>query len=175
MLAEMIDDVRRAAGVGAWHAALALTLTLPEICAKASGQRYPEWFDRYVAPAFRVPNSVLGDTGWDAITGHDAYALRNAFHHAGNDDLSVYTRADDAFLERITLTESSGVGRTGVRKLQVPFHDRKAQLVLPVGDLCEQILAGVRQWALEYSDDPGVRSRLGRLVTIKNRDTGPDP
>jgi hypothetical protein len=174
-LARMINDVHRASEIGAWHAALALTLTLPEICAKASGQRYPEWFDRYVAPAFHVPPRVVGDPSWVAITGHDAYALRNAFHHSGNDDLSVYKRANESFLGRITLTESSRVAGTGVRKLRVPFHDQKAQLVLPVGDLCEQVLDGVTRWALDFAFDREVQSKLEQLVTIKPRSTTPDP
>lgn len=170
-LARLVFDVRVAAGADAWHAALALSLALPDICAKATPTRmhYTEWFDRYVAPELKVPWGLFPDdpASYSAMTGHDAYALRNAVLHSGDDDLSTYRKASEAFLESIILTQSRTVGGPGVRKLRIPMGDRKAQFALPVGHLCDFICRGVRKWAEEFQDDPSVRARLDRIVTIK--------
>ena len=73
-----------------WHAALALALTVPDICGQIeypdwagpghAGKRYPAWFDAWVKEKlFRV-----GHNGKELpMSGADCYALRNAFLHTG--------------------------------------------------------------------------------------------
>jgi hypothetical protein len=73
-----------------WHAALALSLTVPDICGQIEfpewggprhvGKRYPTWFDAWVKDRlFR-----FGADGKEfPMSGADAYALRNAFLHTG--------------------------------------------------------------------------------------------
>jgi len=73
-----------------WHAALALALTIPDICGQIeypawagpgnTGRRYPEWFDNWVKEKlFRI-----GHQGKEfPMSGTDCYALRNAYLHTG--------------------------------------------------------------------------------------------
>ena len=67
-----------------WYAALAMAFTLPDICAKLKypvikrGERYANWFNEYVAPAY----TFVGKDG-PMFTGEDCYALRCAFLHEG--------------------------------------------------------------------------------------------
>lgn len=169
-LERLAQDLRLAAGAGAWHSALALALALPDICCKAQGGvTYADWCRRYVEPHF-----VTLGIATPMITGHDIYALRNAYLHFGDDNLSQYRRRDDALLDRIVLTVSGGVSGAGVRKFQHPSEDSKACLALPVGDLCEQILEGVTDWSTAVVADVGVRDRLDRFLLIRPSGAGPD-
>jgi len=178
-LAMLSDDVERAGRAGAWHAALALALTLPDICSKAdpAGFKYHEWCERYLTPRFRIPHgNLFGIENLTAFTGHDCYALRNAYLHAGNDDLSAYRRAADAQLGRIVLVQSDDFGRLGGgRKFQLPWKSTKAEFRLPVGDLCEQIIRSVEQWAMERATDHTVQKNLDRLLTIAPPSASPTP
>lgn len=169
-LERLAQDLRLAAAAGAWHSALALALALPDICCKAQGGvTYADWCQKYVEPHFVTPGLVT-----PMIIGHDIYALRNAYLHSGDDDMSQYRRRDDALLDRIVLTASSGVSGAGVRKFQHPREDSKARLALPVGDLCEQILKGVADWSSVVAADEGVRDRLDRILLIRPSSAGPD-
>lgn len=55
MIDMLIDDVNKALNAEAYMAALALVLTIPDICAKAeygdslgNKERYVKWFDKYI-------------------------------------------------------------------------------------------------------------------------------
>lgn len=77
-----------------YQSALALALTLPDICGKAetpSAQvrvRYRAWFDKHVAPLY-MPKCILGMDEPDRriMTGDICYALRCSYLHSGNDDI----------------------------------------------------------------------------------------
>lgn len=88
---EKIDHIKVALKVGAYEAALALALTLPDICAKVengksttSGNDYIAWVDKYVN--FKVL-SFCSDTQQAEMDGTLVYALRCAFLHCGNDQI----------------------------------------------------------------------------------------
>lgn len=170
-LERYLVDIRKAGECGAWYAAVALALAVPDICSKAEGggRIYRDWFDQYVKPAFDIP--LPEDV--PRFTGHDAYALRCAFLHAGNDDLSMYRHADEAVMSHIVLTESGSVTSAGVRKVQIATPGEKARLALPIGDLCEQIIRAAERWSLENERNRIVQSRLDRLLVIRPRSTNP--
>lgn len=69
--------------------ALALTLTLPDICgqvetAQTGRNSYINWYDKYVKPLYYIENYEVTMRQFD---GELCYALRCAFLHAGNFDL----------------------------------------------------------------------------------------
>ena len=130
-----------------WHAALALALTIPDICGQIeypewagpgnTGKRYPKWFDTWVRERlFRI-----GHAGKEfPMSGDDCYALRNAYLHTG-------------------VKEARPPNQTGY-KLIVPTAGNLANMstsgtgddesiVLYVGTepLCAGICAGAREWA----------------------------
>ena len=88
-LREAIDSVRRAVADRNWIAALAVALTLPDICGKVeepdekSGERYARWFDAWLGSQFDI-SGVAPDRDI-RLTGRDCYALRCAFLHEGRD------------------------------------------------------------------------------------------
>lgn len=89
---EKITHIKVALKAGAYEAALALALTLPDICAKVesgksttSGNDYIAWVDKYVN--FEVL-SFCSDTQQAEMNGTLVYALRCAFLHCGNDQIN---------------------------------------------------------------------------------------
>ena len=89
----MIVDIEKAANAGAYRSALALALTIPDICGQIAypdcentGARYRRWFNEYVKKYYSVDHLVrsLGIKPFDAQA---CYKLRCAYLHSGNSKL----------------------------------------------------------------------------------------
>lgn len=94
---EKIEEIKRALEHDCPYCALALALTLPDICSKVAfpdktapedrAKRYRDWFDKYVSNRF-LKKSIPGmQKEITYINGYAAYLLRCAFLHNGNYDL----------------------------------------------------------------------------------------
>lgn len=93
-LMERVDEVEKVLADGFYQSALALALTLPDICGKilfpeegSVGARYRKWFDQYVSQKFMPncqPKSV--DPSKRIMDGAIAYQLRCAYLHSGESD-----------------------------------------------------------------------------------------
>lgn len=95
---EKIKEIGKALECGCYHCALALTLTLPDICGKIAfpklqkpeekRKRYEKWFDKYVSKYYQCPNDILLPNQKTCfINGYTCYLLRCAYLHNGNYDL----------------------------------------------------------------------------------------
>lgn len=100
---EKIKEIDRAIGCGYYYGALALTLTLPDICGKVycpelngkneKGERYRKWFDDFVAQVYmREPNWEFPNGSNIAFNGCACYLLRCAYLHSGNYDLKAQNK-----------------------------------------------------------------------------------
>ncbi|MFI1956133.1 hypothetical protein ACH437_30565 [Streptomyces xinghaiensis] len=127
-----------------WYAALAMSLTLPDICVKASdlskrttGPKYAVWFDENVGHKYRRP--VGADRQIHVfLSGNDCYALRCAFLHAGSADISA---------ERIRET----LGRfyfcmPGRLNNRWHLNQRNDALILMVDEFAADVLEAARLW-----------------------------
>ena len=93
---DKIYEVREALKQGLYNCALAMALTLPDICGKVeypdkssgySKERYTNWFKKYAEPMFTSDTVVVPDsavTQHTILTEKECYALRCAVLHAGN-------------------------------------------------------------------------------------------
>ena len=91
---EKIAEIRSALNANLYNCALAVSLTLPDICGKvafpqemSSRKRYKDWFSAYVKPlvtvaATKLPEEETVHITW--ITAEECWALRCAVLHAGN-------------------------------------------------------------------------------------------
>ena len=90
-----IKEARKSLDNGLYEAALALALTLPDICGqveypaiKKVGERYTKWIDNF------MDSKVLYDQFFDEVgdfkylESQDIYKLRCAFLHSGDQDIS---------------------------------------------------------------------------------------
>lgn len=89
ILIRLIDDINRALENEAYFAALALALTLLDICGKAkypnerNGIRYINWYDEYVGKYEQCPCETCQENKMPYLSGEVVYQLRNSFLHQG--------------------------------------------------------------------------------------------
>ena len=156
-----------------WYAALFIALSLPDICGKidnpeekGSKKRYVAWFEKYIEPKYKYDSlqestreDVLGVTKGQILgtlpdsqenpeillTGSDCYALRCAFLHEGNEDISGQTAQ-----ERINSFQFITPDSYHDASMRWDFHcnmdANRNILQLQVDIFCQDILDGVKDW-----------------------------
>ncbi len=93
MFERIILDVDKALDAEAYLSALALMMTIPDICAKAEygdkigkKARYIKWFDEYIGQYNRAPIKE-GDMVMPYLSGEFVYQLRCSILHEGHPDI----------------------------------------------------------------------------------------
>ena len=159
----LVRDVRRAVMGQIWYGAVGLALALPDICgfveaAQGTGSqaRYVTWFDREVAP--RYATARPGGAVEQFLCGRDCYALRCAFLHQG--DFDVTDQRARLALEQF---------RFVVPPNGLVIHNNRINdaLQLQVSNFCEDICVGVEAWLPRARSDAGQAKRLLQLATIE--------
>lgn len=146
-----------------WYCALAISLTLPDICGRlenpkdGSKERYIKWWDSYVLSKYQ---SVVGALGVVHIflSGRDAYALRCAYLHEGTDGIEEQ-RAREV-LSRIHFIAPVS-GQT------IHNNQENSVLQLQVDIFCKDICAGVDQWSVDVSNNRDIQGRKDSLIVIQ--------
>jgi hypothetical protein len=143
-----------------WYAALYLSLTLPDICArleadngKTSGPKFVAWFDQYLADKYRhriggspVPHVFL--------SGNDCYALRCSMLHEGGADIT--TQRCREVLERFHFTV---VG--------AHCNQFNSILQLDVPTFCKDVCSAAERWYSDFKQNHTDKQvRLAELVTV---------
>lgn len=147
-LETVLGEIESALAARLYYAALAVALTLPEICEslahpngslkRESYVRYKEWYRAYMAG--RVPE----------LTDEDCYSLRCGVLHQGR------------------------LGRTGMDYARIIFTSRdhgafmhrnilNDALNLDVATFCRDMISGARAWYDEHKDDEKVIEHLPLL------------
>jgi hypothetical protein len=171
----LIDGVRHAVAGRSWYAALGMALALPDICGYAetpgsgnSRARYSRWFAANVEPLYTQPPPPWreGGTPLVSLSGDDCYALRCAFLHQGEIDITDQRARDvlDRFVFVVTPPKVSMHYSTTLR-------GEHRTLLLQVDLFCEDICKAVDAW-LAALTDPDVRARVAALPTIIDYTTG---
>lgn len=102
MVNRIIKDIESSLKNECFLAALALALTLPDICGKAeypnegNGKRYIKWFDEYIGK-YEKPPEIFDDTNktkalnddMPYMSGEIVYSLRNCFLHQGTPSIDT--------------------------------------------------------------------------------------
>ncbi|WP_343633742.1 hypothetical protein [Roseateles sp.] len=160
----LIDATRQALADKNWYAALALALTFPDICQKAtspemrsSKERYSVWYDRYLLPTYTRSIDAIGFTTV-YMTALDCYALRCAYLHQG--EFSTSEQSAKQALERFFFTASpDGTGGSHCSRFNEVLN-------LDVASFCNDVLRAVEQWLLDVESDPAIAERIARFGTI---------
>lgn len=82
MIDKLVNDINKALTSEAYFSALALTLSLPDVCGKAEypnlkvGERYKKWYDDYLGQYETYEGSEN-----PYLSGEVVYSLRNSFLH----------------------------------------------------------------------------------------------
>lgn len=88
---QRIKEIRKCLNANLYEAALALALTLPDICGQIEypnalvGKRYRDWISNFVDKELLCDR--LFENDFEYLTSADLYNLRCSFLHSGNDDI----------------------------------------------------------------------------------------
>jgi hypothetical protein len=151
-----------------WYAALAVALTIPDVCAslespdeESDGARYAAWFktylgDKYLLSAF---NRRLDPTLPDFLTGAECYALRCAVLHEASDDLTPQRAAK--VLEHIRLHAVMPHNMRITQSFGAP-----EMVIISVTHFCKDMCAAARAWLDIVANDEAIQRRLAATVEI---------
>lgn len=148
------DAVRAAVNNKNWHGALALGVTIPDVCGRmefptiGSEARYKAWWDKYILPKY---NKMLYGT--------DAYALRCAYLHEGTDDV-ISQRASRA-LSNFVFVVPPSTGRVHCNK-------SNSTLQLQVDIFCLDLSDGVSKWLEDVQNNSEILARMKTLLSVKD-------
>jgi hypothetical protein len=129
-----------------WFGALFIALALPDICGgletpeKAPGERYKDWFDRYLAQEY-LP----------IFTAQDCYSLRCACLHQG------LTTNEKSAVKRIHFVEQNWRGH---------LNKSEAGLVMDIHTFCADMCLAVDRWSEDVKDNAEIQERRYELVDI---------
>lgn len=149
---EKIMDVKSALTAGANQAALALALTLPDICSKIQypseskvGVRYANWCNT------NIDFSEAHINGFEEaqLSGDMCYALRCSFLHSGNDDLFSQPAASKLKITSFELTKPDGIDGYGFR---YTLRGTDAICTIDMGYLCDLICNAAEQFYNNFPD-----------------------
>jgi len=158
-ISSFTDSVRRSIEEQNWYAALTVALTLPDICGKLecpelySGQRYAKWFDE----------NMQKYQGF--VTGNDAFALRCAYLHGGEANISEQKKKEilDEFM--FTAPKVFEGKYTGNHNIKINRF-----LMLRVDQFCLDICDAVNLWADNNNDNTGIQSSARKMIEIIDGD-----
>jgi hypothetical protein len=156
-----INAIKCAIANGNWCAALALALTMPDICGRleepsgGSQTRYVSWFDRYLSSRYRGHGGP--DRTFHTLSGSDCYALRCAFLLQG--EFGIEDQRAQQARDHFQFT----IPRPGVF---VHMTQTKAILQLQIDRFCLDMCKGVEQWLNDVEENTIVRGRMAALATI---------
>ena len=150
---EIIDDINKALDSEAWYSALALAISLPDICAfietgeNGSKRRFIRWFEA------NLPNYLR------FLSGSDCYALRCAYLHQGHED----TRSQNAqdLIERYYFVAPK-------KGWTVHFNRLGTVLQLQVDVFSKDISAAALKWWDNIEKSSEVETRLNHMIKIRD-------
>jgi hypothetical protein len=163
---QFVAAIRQSLQAENWHAALFLSLAMPDICAKLetpesgnAGPRYRCWFDKYLASVNKT--NIMGHEV-TFMTAGDCWALRCSLLHEGSDDVGEQRARETVSKFRFT---TMGMHRIKIEEV----------LVLNVARFCEEVCHAVEAWSTDVENVPEVQDRITGIVAIEHGAFSPQP
>lgn len=165
-----------------WHAALAVSLMMPDICGKItfpeSRTRYADWFNKYVGENYKtnwnskrmkwfkqiMKEGHISKSDYDRLntgtklTGGDCYALRCAYLHGGDGNTELHQAKE--IVDRVSFYLPN--------KKLILHGTEKADnhLVLQIDTFCNDIKVGVIAWEKEFGKEKP--EKYNEMLQIQN-------
>lgn len=132
---EIIYDIKRALEGGATLSALALALTIPDICNPGKRkEEYIKWYEEYVIKYLKQDEKI-------ALSGEEVYAFRCAFLHEMNTQIDEQKVMKKRTRDHCFCVSNKGVGVT-IR--DADLAEDYIKICIPI--LIEQLLAGYNKF-----------------------------
>ena len=154
----IISEVRRCLGSGYYRAALALALTIPDICGlveypecrKKSSKRYVDWFNDHILVNYAKKFTPEGEVSESYFNGDMCYSLRCKFLHEGNGHIEAKSIIVDGgegcrFDFRLIVGGSNSYGKT-IYSISGCDAVEVKRVTLNIADLCEALCRGAEEF-----------------------------
>lgn len=146
-----LKDIQRAIECECYLSALALTLTLPDICSKVeSGEKgrnsYIFWYDKYVKPLHYIKGENAPE---HQFNGELCYALRCSFLHSGNYE---FEQKKEKINIEFELHADKVLGEPNIHDSYRKMKDGRTIIDLDVYGLCHCICKAVKNFYYEYEN-----------------------
>jgi hypothetical protein len=160
----LVEGVRESIKSGNYYSALSLAIALPDICGKlenpglGSQKRYISWFDdnlKYKYTAIIGPSRKIHVF----LSGEDCYALRCAYLHEGEMDITGQKVRETLDKFHMVLPDVNGNS--------YHIHQIDKALVIQVDLFCEEICQAVEVWLSRSIADPVLRLKIEALPLIR--------
>ncbi len=158
---QLVDSIKKSLETKNYYAALGIALTLPDICGRLQNSnetskiRFKKWFNKYLKSKYENNTTTF-------LTDTDCYALRCAFLHEANDDITnQHAQSVISKFKFMTL-----------RSHNLLINDI---LCLDVAHFCNDIVEGVEEWLDEFKDDLTINAQIQKLIRIENQGFNPIP
>jgi len=165
----LLGEIQSALDHKLYYLAVAVSLSVPDICAAAECEPGNIWVNQKKYEAWCRAN---WEHRYRHLTAEDCYRLRCGVLHQGN-----FGRPDDRFERIIFILPNSSFGG----------HDTKMQGAFTVGDMkitgnilfleavrfCQEMIAAARQWYADKAQDANVQANIPNIV--RNRPEGFPP
>lgn len=148
------SQIKNALDADLYHLALFGALAVPDICGaissedgKATGQKYKNWFNKYVSLKYLHP------TRGQDITGEDCYRFRCSMLHQGTSHHVTGKYSRFIFVEHpsvymhCTLIEADGL-----------------ILAINTSVFCDDILGGAETWITEYQGTEVYKRNIAKFM-----------
>jgi hypothetical protein len=151
----ILGEIERALSARLYYLAIAVSLTLPEVCAalesdtghnRSSSEAFKKWYNHYLAHIYTN------------LTDADAYSLRCGTIHQGK-----FGRPGMQY-DRVVFTFPEAIFRNHNGLMQWPDI---SYLSLDAEYFCRDYIAAARQWFRDKQADPNVQKNLPRLVRLR--------
>lgn len=154
MLKRIIDDIEKSIQNECFMAALALALTVPDICGKAeypnaktTFERYTTWYEEFIGQYEKPIHPHAGDMPY--LSGELVYNLRNAFLHQGNPNIDKKRVKEerckvDRFILTISKPHDGGFASMSIYGKNSPIIVRV--LEVNIVNLCSKLVAVAKSY-----------------------------
>ena len=173
---EKIKDIRNALDNGCFLSALALALTLPDICGRVKfrGEKgkkvYIYWFDEFVSPYYQSDDKYADVYKGTEFNGTVCYSLRCAYLHSGNADL----KEQDPYIEInqfdlcLSNNKNSGVYVDMHEVITPDCSDEKMYRVrLDVRKLCKILCDAAEKYYIDHEDKEMFKEHAIRIISME--------
>lgn len=170
-----IEDIKKALGNEAYLSALALTLTLPDICGRveypyeeSTRKRYVAWFNKYAYDIyFKYDGDYKDNYVGTEFEGETCYLLRCKLLHEGHINIKDDRIKITDFELSITSTDDNGIyaSRHGVTTLQ--DGSKNYSVRLDVRDLCNKICRAAEQYYIANNEKGGFTDYTVKIIDLE--------
>lgn len=154
----VLEDIERALQAQLWYMALAVTLSIPDICSllqrdeQTDGwpkeEKYVRWFDTFMGPKYGF------------FSGQDCYRVRGGVLHKGR------FGHPKAKYDRVLF------GVPGGRRIRELLSENNGGIMetalhLDLVTFCQEMIDCARSWYIMMKDDPNVKANMPYLVRFR--------